>query len=152
MDPLAILASRQSDAERQHRPHFWPLIILVLILLVVALLTLRQPVVPVVGTVTPTPTDQARDARVYTVSYRFGVFSPTNLRIHAGDTVRWHNDGALPVHVVAQLQSGQRTPEFDSVGVVQPDSYFSYTFSTVGVFGYHNPEAKNESGVIIVRE
>ncbi len=105
---------------------------------------------PVVGA-TPTPTDESREPRVYTVSYRFGVFSPTNLRIHAGDTVRWKNDSPLPIRVVAQLLPGQKVPQFDSVGMVQPGSYFSYTFSTVGIFGYYNPSDSNESGVILVR-
>jgi len=152
MDPTALLAVRRSDIEPQHgRPHFWPLIVLMLVLLALAVTMLGQPV-PAGTSMMPTPTDGAdRDPRVYTVSYRYGVFSPTNLRIHAGDTVRWHNESALPIHVVAQLQNGQRVPDFDSIGSVHPDGYFAFTFSRTGIFGYYNPSSSNESGVIIVR-
>lgn len=152
MDPLALLAVRSTETQPQHgRPHFWPLIFLMLVLLALAVTMLGQPV-PADTIATPIPTDNAdREPRVYTVGYRSGVFSPTNLRIHAGDTVRWHNEGLLPIRVVAQLQGGQRTPAFDSIGSIQPDGYFSYTFSEAGIYGYYNPSSSNESGVVIVR-
>lgn len=135
------------------RLHLWPFIVLMLVLLAIAVATLQQPPAPITSS-SPTPTESdtvVRDPRVYSVNYRFGVFSPTNLRIHVGDTVRWKNDSPLPIRVTAQLQTSQKVPEFDSVGTVQPGSYFSYTFSTVGVFGYANASNSNESGVIIVR-
>lgn len=152
MDFLPILAARHSEPQ-QPRPrlHFWPLIILTIALLALAIATLGDRSIPE-GTPEPSSSvSENRDARVYSISYRFGVFSPTNLRIHVGDTVRWKNDSPLPIRVVAQLQSGQQTPEFDSMGPIQPDSYFSYTFGTTGVFGYTNGSNENESGVIIVR-
>lgn len=154
MDPLAILAIRRSEPEPPHmRHHLWPFIILMLVLLAIAVATLQQPPAPA-ATTTPTPTESdvvQREARVYSVSYRFGVFSPTNLRIHVGDTVRWKNDSPLPIRITAQLEMNQKIPAFDSVGTVEPGSYFSYTFSTAGTFGYGNASNSNESGVIIVR-
>lgn len=150
-EPFVILASQRSEPfEPRPRPHLWSLIVLVMGLMVVAVALLGEPSTTV-PQATPTTVEE-REARIYTISYRFGVFSPTNLRIHVGDTVRWRNDGVLPVRIVAQLQAGQRVPMFDSTGAVQAGSYFSYTFSTGGTFGYHNPEQKTESGVIIVRE
>jgi plastocyanin len=151
MDPMAILAVRRTEPEPS-RPgaHLWPLIFLTLVIMAIAVALLGPG--PTTVNSEPATTDAGqRDARVYTISYRFGVFSPTNLRIHAGDTVRWKNDSPLPIHVIAQLQPGQKLPSFDSVGDVQPGSYFSYTFSETGVFGYYNPSDANESGVIIVR-
>lgn len=152
MDPLALLAVRRTEvAADQGRPHFWPLIFLVLILLAVSVRVLERPVIADT-TATPTPSQQDdRNPRVYVIDYRSGVFSPTNLRIHAGDTVRWHNQSALPIRVVAQLQNEERTPDFDSIGGIQSDGYFAFTFSRVGIFGYYNPAGSNESGVIIVR-
>ncbi len=154
MDPLAILAVRRSEPPLSRGFHLWPLIVLMLILLAVAVATLGPRTVSPVASISPTPTESDvidREPRVYAVSYRFGVFSPTNLRIHAGDTVRWKNDSPLPIRIVAQLQAGQKTPEFDSIGMVQPDGYFAYTFGVSGVFGYTNASNANESGVIIVR-
>jgi len=151
-DPIAILtASRASLPEHHSRPHLWPLIAIIVVLLAAAVVYFGdQGQVGVVGpTVSGTTTD--REPRIYVVSYRFGVFSPTNLRIHAGDTVRFRNDSPLPIRIVAELQPGERTPEFDSAGDVQPGSYFSYTFPRTGVFGYYNDDNRNESGVVIVR-
>lgn len=153
MDTLAILAVRRTEQNAPHgRPHLWPLILLMLILMSVAVALLGSRATPeVVVAVSPTA-PAPRESRVYSVNYRFGVFSPTNLRIHVGDTVRWKNESPLPMKVVAQLQLGEKNPSFDSVGTIQPGGYFSYTFATVGVFGYFNPSDANESGVIMVRE
>jgi plastocyanin len=153
MDTDVILAARRTGPDESlGRPHLWPVILFMMILMGVAVALLGSPT-PQEGTPTPTPSSSAeREARVYAISYRFGVFSPTNLRVHAGDTVRWKNDSPLPMRVIAQLRPGEKIPVFDSVGAIQPDSYFSYTFSQAGVYGYHNPSDANESGVIIVRE
>ena len=150
-DPIAILtASRATSPDHSSRPQLWPLIIIMLVLLAVAVgyFGSRAPT-GAAGPLVSGTTD--RQARVYVVSYRFGVFSPTNLRIHAGDTVRFRNDSPLPIRIVADLQPGEDLPEFDSTGQVQPGSYFSYTFSRTGIFGYHNDADRNESGVVIVR-
>lgn len=153
MDPKALLAVQKIEPEQSRGSlHLWPFILLVLVLLTVSVIFLGQQ--PSNNVPTPMPTDvtASHEPRVYVVSYRFGVFSPTNLRIRVGDTVRWHNDSPVPIRVVSQMQAEQKVPEFDSVGLIQPDSYFSYTFATTGVFGYYNPSNANESGGIIVRE
>lgn len=150
MDSLAILtANRTSRPEPHGRPHLWALILLALGLLVVAVLKLSPaPTVPPGGEATPTP---EREARIYTVTYRFGVFSPTNLRIRAGDTVRFRNDSNSAVRIVADPLPGRRLPEFDSIGEVQPGSYFSYTFSSTGTFAYRSQAHADQAGVVIVR-
>jgi plastocyanin len=152
-DPFAFLtASHGSQPEHHRRPHLWPFILLFMVLLAtaVALLAPAEPVAPETDA-GPTPVP-AREARMYTVIYRFDVFSPTNLRIHLGDTVRFRNDGSVPVRIVADLAPGQQTPEFDSIGPIPPDGTFSYTFAKAGIFGYHTYDDENQTGVIIVRE
>ena len=143
-DPIAMLAGiRRNRPADPTRAHFWPLIIIMLVLLSIAVGFFgSRNVVPLLPTVSPTGTPE-RESRIYTVSYRFGVFSPTNLRIHAGDTVRFRNDSALPIRIAAA--------DFDSVGMIQPGSYFSYTFAVVGIFGYYTYAHPDETGVIIVR-
>ena len=99
----------------------------------------------------PTPSE-SRMSRIYTVSYKNGVFSPTNLRIHVGDTVRFRNDGLIAIRVASDphpLHNGLLG--FDSIGDIPAESYFSFTFATKGVFGYHNEKNLNETGAIIVR-
>lgn len=101
----------------------------------------------------PTPTPrETREPRFYTVSYRSGVFSPTNLRIHAGDTVRFKNESFFSIHVISDPHPAHnQLPGFDSVGDIPQGSYFSYTFSEKGIFGYHNEKKPEEQGTIIVR-
>ena len=96
---------------------------------------------------TPTP-EISREPKFYTVTYKSGVFSPTNLRIHAGDTVRFKNDGFFGIRIITD---NNQLPGFDSVGDIPQGSYFSYTFGEKGIFGYHNGKSAEEPGTIIVR-
>ena len=70
---------------------FWMLIILTLVLFGLAVSMLGRP--QNIGTDLPTPMETVsvdiKPSRIYTVSYKSGVFSPTNLRIHARDTVKF---------------------------------------------------------------
>ena len=101
---------------------------------------------------TPLPADDQAQHRIYTVSYRGGVFSPTNLRIKSGDSVRFKNDGLFPIKVVSDSDVNNKDfGGFDSVGDIPPGSYFSVTFAVKGIFGYHNEKNANEVGTIIVR-
>ncbi len=93
-----------------------------------------------------------RPARIYSVFYQFGIFSPTNLSIHAGDSVKFQNDGKLAIHIVSDLTNNRpQLVGFDSVGDIQPNGAFTYTFAESGIFGYHNSKHINETGTIIVK-
>ena len=127
----------------------WFLIVVLLVLLglAVSILGKSQDLGGAVPTPNeePTPTD-IRQPRIYTVSYKNGVFSPTNLRIHAGDTVRFKNEGLFSIRVLSDSYLG-----FDSVGEVPQGSFFSFTFAAKGIFDYHNNSNAEEKGTIIVR-
>lgn len=86
------------------------------------------------------------DSRIYTVTYRNGVFSPTNLRIHLGDTVRFKNDDLFSIRIISES-----LPGFDSVGIIPRGGVFSYTFSSRGIFQYYNERNSDEAGAVIVR-
>lgn len=130
---------------------FWMLIILTLVLfgLAVSILGRSQNL----GAELPTPAETVptdiKSSRIYTVSYKSGVFSPTNLRIHAGDTVRFKNEGIFPIKIVSGPDSS--LVGFDSVGDVPQGSYFAFTFAAKGIFDYHNDRNSKETGTIIVR-
>ena len=148
-DPFAILTASSSSRPEPSRPHMWSLIIAVLLLLIAAILVLGPG--PRVAPV-PQPTGTvAREPRTYTVFYRFGVYSPTNLRIHTGDTVRFRNDGSLPIRIASDPMPTSAVPEFDSVTAVPTGGIFSFTFANTGIFGYHTVGKENETGTIIVR-
>lgn len=94
----------------------------------------------------------SRQPRVYTVFYGLGVFSPTNIRIHVGDSVRFQNDSKSTIRIVSDTTNG--TPDlagFDSIGEIQADGVFTYTFTNSGIFGYHNAKNLAEEGTVIVR-
>ncbi|MEK7514836.1 MAG: hypothetical protein AAB608_00440 [Patescibacteria group bacterium] len=133
---------------------FWGLIVLVLLLLAAAVFMFRagDPVDPTI-TAQPSPTQaEVRQPRMYTVSYRGGVFSPTNLRIHIGDTVRMRNDGIAPLRIVSDPHPAHTgLPGLDSVSDIPQGSYFAFTFTKAGIFGYHNERDSSETGAIMVR-
>jgi plastocyanin len=106
-----------------------------------------------IETFTPTVSGTgSRQSRVYTVYYNTGVFSPTNLRVHVGDSVKFQNDSPDNLHVITD--STNNIPDlvgFDSVGDIPPNGTYAFTFTEAGSFGYHNFLNKSERGMVIVR-
>jgi plastocyanin len=150
MQEPEVVLTGTSKFRKENEPGIsWLVIILLLALLAVAVMVFDKHDDPIAGA-TPTPAEESPTpsmaARVYTVSYDAGVFSPTNLRIHAGDTVRFKNESIFPIHVVSDDIVG-----FDSVGDVPQGSYFAFTFAARGTFSYYNKHNKDQTGSIIVR-
>ena len=145
------LAVKRERVLATNRPGlFWMLIILMLVLfgLAVSLLGRRQEVSVPLSTTSPVVSApvETKQPRIYTVSYKSGVFSPTNLRIHAGDTVRFKNESIFSIHIKSQDIVG-----VDSIGDIPQGSYFSFTFAARGIFEYHNEKSSKETGTIMVR-
>ena len=145
---MALFGKKLEISNRHHNPAlFWMLIVVLLALSGVAIQILGTK--PNLSSQISTPTPQmTREPRFYTVTYKSRVFSPTNLRIHSGDTVKFKNDGFFGIRV---MTDNDQLPGFDSVGDIPQGSYFSYTFAEKGIFGYHNGEDIEEQGTIIVR-
>lgn len=142
---------------KEERPSFgsanapgisWLVVILLLVLSALAVIHFgkRQPAPSPLATPSEDGTTPLAQPRIYTISYASGVFSPTNLRIHAGDTVRFKNESIFPIRIVSDDLVG-----FDSVGDIPQDSYFSYTFAARGTFSYSNKHNSDQTGAIIVR-
>ena len=143
-----LTVNKESFHRRNGPGLSWLLIIIVMILLALAVSLLNS----VEPSSNPSPTQvvespvESHQPRIYTVSYSGGVFSPTNLRIHAGDTVRFKNENIFGVHIVSEDIAG-----FDSISDIPQSSNFSFTFAAKGTFGYHNYKNSKEVGTIIVR-
>lgn len=132
----------------------WLFIILVLIGFAAALIYFgrNNPLLANNGQITPSRQTNTRQPRTYTVFYGLGVFSPTNIRIHVGDSVRFQNDSNVPIHIISDSTNNVLDlAGFDSVGEIPPGSVFTYTFSQSGIFGYHNARNSAEEGTVIVR-
>jgi plastocyanin len=87
-----------------------------------------------------------RVPRIYSVFYKNGTFSPTNIRVRAGDTVRFENHGLFSIHIISEDLVG-----FDSIGPVPTGGVFSYTFTVPGIFSYYNKKNVDQNGKVIVR-
>ncbi|MBP9822518.1 MAG: hypothetical protein KBC81_03715 [Candidatus Pacebacteria bacterium] len=145
-------------AKKEERPKFrtahapglsWLVVILLMVLLAFSVIHFGslQPIPsPMPTSVAENSTTPTAQPRIYTISYDSGVFSPTNLRIHAGDTVRFKNDSIFPIRISSGDLAG-----FDSIGDVPQNSYFSFTFAVRGTFSYHNTHNVDQVGAIIVR-
>jgi plastocyanin len=151
---MALLILKKIDRSQNHNNPalFWTLIVLVMLLMAGSIRFFNDPS-DISARPSPSNTPEStREPRVYTVTYKSGVFSPTNLRIHSGDTVRFKNDGFFGIRIVSDpAQPGSNFSGFDSVGDIPQGSYFSYTLSEKGIFGYHNGNNPDEQGTIIVR-
>ncbi|MDP2933425.1 MAG: cupredoxin domain-containing protein [bacterium] len=132
----------------------WLLIILVLIGFAAATMYFGRNNKDLAAAVQPSANLSAptRQARVYTVYYGLGVFSPTNIRIHVGDSVKFQNDSDVPIRIVSDRSGG--VPELaglDSINDVPPKDSFTFTFTEPGTFGYHNGRNPSDEGTVIVR-
>lgn len=150
-DPEVQLASakERQPFSTEHGPGIsWLVVIILLVLLAFAVMHFGrlQPAAPAVSPTSSDETTPIVQPRIYTISYDSGVFSPTNLRIHAGDTVRFKNDSIFPIRIVSDDLVG-----FDSIGDIPQGSYFSFTFAARGTFSYRNNHNSNQMGTIIVR-
>lgn len=143
---------KKEERYSRHNPGiFWLLIVLLLVSMALAVTFLSERKKTDSISLTATP-NEIRPTRFYTVSYRGGVFSPTNLRIHAGDTVRFKNDSFFAIRVISDPHPAHNQfPGLDSVGDIPQGSYFSFTVAEKGIFGYHNEKNSEERGMIIVR-
>lgn len=91
-------------------------------------------------------------SRTYTVFYTNGVFSPTNLQINIGDTVRFLNDSLFPIRVVSDPHPDHTDlPGFDSISDIPLQSVFTFTFVKRGIFDYHNEKKVEQKGTVIVK-
>lgn len=128
----------------------WLLIALVLLSLAVAISYFRGE--DSYSNISPITTPPLRQPREYSVFYKAGVFGPTNIRIHTGDSVRFENDSFTAVRVISDSVLKKLVlADFDSKTDILINQSFTYTFSKVGIFGYHNYNNPDENGSVIVR-
>lgn len=130
----------------------WIFIALILALMSVAVIYFGQSVNYEGSSATISQQKPSRPARTYSVFYSGGVFSPTNLRIRVGDTVKFVNNTLLPIGVATDPHPEHNNLlGFESSDDISSEELFSYTFSNLGIFPYHNEKNPNEIGSVIVR-
>lgn len=133
-----------TDGEPNTKGHIWIYIFIVLVAFTAAVFYFSKDNPALTGQwspaiISPTP---SREPRTYTISYTSGVFSPTNLRIHVGDTVVFRNDGPGTVMITA---------DFGTSGALPQGASYTFQFGEPGTFEYTNAKVASEHGTIIVK-
>ncbi|HUZ92751.1 MAG TPA: hypothetical protein VNG29_02000 [Candidatus Paceibacterota bacterium] len=124
-----------------------------------------QPAQP---SATPTPTVSASGQSTtspqtntqYVVTYTDSGFSPSTITVPEGGTVIFKNAASDDVRVASNphpIHNGYPTTggcvgsTFDSCSNIAPGGSWSFTFTFVGSWGYHNHLNPGEGGTVVVR-
>jgi plastocyanin len=84
--------------------------------------------------------------QTYDVTIQNFAFSPANLSIKAGDTVRWTNRDSTAYHTVTSDSGGSELIS----DVLGDGASFSHKFTTAGTFPYHCSIHTSMKGTITV--
>lgn len=128
---------------------------------------LSSPSLSPTKTVTPTPTKTPTPTPIKTpisktvvINITDNGFSPSDVTINAGDTVRfvnqssqlrWPASGVHPTHELYPEKGGCINSAFDACRNLQPGESFSFTFNTRGTWPYHDHLAPSLRGKVIVQ-
>ena len=89
----------------------------------------------------------------HVISMESSGFNPTSITIAKGDTVTWVNNdtkGHRPASSRHPIHSD--LPGFDSLNAVAPGDSYSFTFTQVGSWGFHDHLKFTDGGIINVTE
>jgi plastocyanin len=106
---------------------------------------------PVV-TATSTPSTTASTTKTYTVTYTETGFSPADITIKVGETVVFKNNSTRAFWPASNDHPSHTIyPEFDPKKTVAAGASWSFTFTKVGSWKYHDHRAANLGGTITVQ-
>lgn len=88
----------------------------------------------------------------YTVSYDGSRFTPNSINIKSGDTVTFKNNSSSQIRVASNPHPVHTDyPGFDSLTPFGPEKSYSFTFTRIGSWGYHNHLNPSQGGTVVVR-
>lgn len=127
------------------------MIIAVMIILIIGYLFLSKR-----GATSPTTnvaTTEQRPTSQNIITYTNQGFIPQQLTVKKGQAVIFTNSGNSPMWVASDPHP-QHTglPGFDAKKAMQKGESYSFTFDTVGHWGFHNHLTPSDAGTIIVQE
>src|SRR3989344_2750420 len=101
------------------------------------------------------PADQIQmteENEAFTILYNGETFSPSALTVKVGTTVTFKNVGKSDDMWPASAPHPTHTnlPDFDSKRDIKIGESYSYTFTKVGTWGFHNHENPTANGKITV--
>lgn len=87
-----------------------------------------------------------------TITYTDSGFSPTTLTIKSGDTVVFKNNGSKDFWPASAIHPTHTIyPEFDAKKGIAPGATYSFTFTRIGSWKYHNHLNPSLTGTITVQ-
>lgn len=99
--------------------------------------------------VVPTPSAMTKSG-AYIVSYTKSGFSPTTLIIKRGKSVRFVNNSAKAMSIMAVDQNSQIYRELNQEQSVARAEFYDFTFGIAGTWVYTNRNNRLDRGTIIV--
>ncbi len=110
------------------------------------------PVVTATSTATSTPTSIASTTKTHTITYTETGFSPADLTIKTGETIVFKNNSARAFWPASNDHPSHTIyPEFDPKKTIAAGESWSFTFTKVGSWKYHDHRAANLGGTITVK-
>lgn len=104
----------------------------------------------------PTPTVQPETSMTGekgAISYADTGFSPQSLTVKSGTTVTFTNVSAQPMWVASDVHpTHQLLPGFDELKSVGKGESYSYTFTKVGTWTFHNHMNPSDKGTVVVTQ
>lgn len=119
-----------------------------------------QPATMPTATAPEQSTSSPQTNTQYIVTYTDSGFSPSTITIPKGGTVIFKNAASDDVRVASNphpIHNGYPTTggcvgsTFDSCSNIAPGNSWSFTFTYVGSWGYHNHLNPSEGGTVIVQ-
>lgn len=97
------------------------------------------------------PSAPAAQHQTYTVSYTNSCFTPSSVSIKNGDTVTFVNNSNKNMWPASDPHP-QHTlyPEFDARKDIAPGGSYSFTFTRIGSWGYHDHNKPSCHGTVVV--
>jgi plastocyanin len=101
---------------------------------------------------TQTVSTASTQAETKTVTYTDSGYSPASITIKVGDSVTFKNQSSSDVRTASNphpIHTGLKG--FDAGRGYAPGEDYTFTFTKVGTFGYHNHLNPSDGGTIIVQ-
>lgn len=97
-------------------------------------------------------TSATAPAKIYTINYTNSCFSPADIAIKKGDTVKFVNNSSRDMWPASDNHPKHTIyPEFDANKDIAPGGNYSFTFTKIGAWGYHDHNKSNCGGTITVQ-
>lgn len=97
------------------------------------------------------PTTQT-SPQTYTVTYTSSGFTPSTITIKAGDTIIFKNNSNKDVWPASDPHPTHTDyPGFDPGQAIPPGGQWSFKFTKVGTWGYHNHLQPGQTGTVVVQ-